>query len=50
MSRRDAIRRAIAEFDALHGRGAAARDLTIGLLACAVLAGNVALLAAAVAP
>ncbi len=47
MTRRQAIRRAIADFDALHGRGSAARDLALGLLASAAVLANLTALAAA---
>jgi hypothetical protein len=43
---REAIRRAMADFDALHGRGAAVRDFALGLLACTVLTLNVVAIAA----
>lgn len=47
MSAIASIRRVIAEFDALHGRGAAMRDLALGTLACTVVLLEVAILAAA---
>ncbi len=50
MLRSVAIRSAVAEFDQLHGRGAAARDLALDAFACVVLVLNVSLFAAAVAP
>jgi hypothetical protein len=46
MSALGPIRRAIADFDALHGRGAAWRDLALGALSCVVILLEVAILAA----
>lgn len=43
---RDVIRRAIEDFDALHGEGAARRELAVGLIAIVALLVNVAGLAA----
>lgn len=48
MMRLEAIRRAIADYDALYGRGAAVRDLVPGSIACLALIVIAALVGAAV--
>lgn len=47
MSRLAAIQQAVADFDALHGRGSAVRDFAIGALIGFVLLLDVAVFAAA---